>query len=91
MIALKPSVLGARSDMTKDQISVPVQPADLKREIAHEIYQALEKLDASPELLGVIGSWSDGEGDDVVLKNLRAWNRDGSIFTKVICRSDRPA
>jgi hypothetical protein len=48
MIALKPPVHGR---------------VDLKCEIAHEIYQALEKLDASPELLGIIGIWSDWEGD----------------------------
>lgn len=91
MIALKSSVLGARNDMTKDQISVAAQAVDLKRDIAHEIYLAMDRRGAAPELLGIIGIWSDGEGDDIVLKDLRAWNRDGTIFTKVICRSDRPA
>ncbi|RWO03883.1 MAG: hypothetical protein EOS07_31855 [Mesorhizobium sp.] len=77
--------------MTNDQISVPAQAADLKRDIAHEIYLAMERRGAAAGLQGIIGIWSDGEGDDIVMKDLRVWNRDGTIFTKVICRSDRPA
>ena len=37
-------------------VELVVPSADLKPEIAAEIYKALEKLGVSPELLGTVGS-----------------------------------
>ena len=89
-----PETIGprARIDMTKDQSPCRHrrQTSSL-RDTAHEIYRAMERRGAAPELHGVSGSWSDGEGDEIVLKDLRAWNRDGTTFSKVICRRDDTA
>ena len=48
--------------------------------ISSELYAALERLNASPELMALIGSWGDGEDDAELLKGLRLFNRTGSIF-----------
>lgn len=47
---------------------------NLNREIADEIYKALEALEAHPDLLGTIGSWGDGNDDAHTLEMLRAFN-----------------
>lgn len=57
-----------------------------QRAIVLEIYQALEKLGASPELLSAVGSWGDTMDDATTLRQLQAFNRTGSIFDRVICR-----
>jgi hypothetical protein len=57
---------------------------DDTRALALELYQTLENLGASPELLGVIGSWADGEDEGIVLRNLRTFN----LFSKVDKRID---
>ncbi|YBV97117.1 hypothetical protein M1D80_09535 [Phyllobacteriaceae bacterium JZ32] len=48
--------------------------------LGREIYSTFELLGASPLLLGLIGSWSEGDDDDMVLDGLRAINRKGSVF-----------
>jgi hypothetical protein len=56
-------------------------PADLiRRAIVHEIYVALERLGASPELLGEFVSWGDTLDDEAVLESLRTFNERGTIF-----------
>jgi hypothetical protein len=57
-----------------------------QRAIVLEIYEALEKLGASPELLSAVGSWGDTMDDATTLRHLQAFNRTGSIFDRVICR-----
>ena len=47
--------------------------------IIDEIYIALEKLHASPELLALIG-WRDTATDAETLEELQRFNRTGSIF-----------
>ncbi len=39
------------------------RPADLKAQIADEIYAALERLGADEELLAIVGSWRDTPSD----------------------------
>jgi hypothetical protein len=45
--------------------------ADVKAQIADEIYTALERLDADAELLAIVGSWRDTLPDADVLRMLR--------------------
>jgi hypothetical protein len=71
-----PSALPARNDN------------DPKVAIAREIYKALEKLGASPELLGTVGSYGDTLTDEAVLAHLKRFNEKGTIFDEVICRAD---
>jgi hypothetical protein len=59
--------------------------ADIKPEIAAK---ALEKLGASPELLGTVGTYGDPLTDEVVLADLKRFNEKGTIFDAVICRAD---
>jgi hypothetical protein len=58
------------------------------RDIASELYQALERLGAPPELLGVVGTWGDGFTDRDVLEHLSRFNRTGSIFDSIDKRAD---
>jgi len=44
------------------------------------LYDALEDLGADRYLLGFVGSWGDTMNDGEVLKELRAWNRNGGRF-----------
>jgi hypothetical protein len=53
--------------------SVPRRP-DINALIAAEIYIALERLDAGPELLAIVGSWRDTLPDADVLRMLREHN-----------------
>ena len=47
---------------------------DLKAQIAHELYRALQSLGADNELLSVVGSYGDTLDDDDVLALLKNWN-----------------
>lgn len=47
--------------------------------IVREIYRAMEKLEAPPKLLGVVGSWGETLSDEDVLKMLRTWNEGGRL------------
>jgi hypothetical protein len=53
--------------------SVPRRP-DINARIAAEIYIALERLDAGPELLAIVGGWRDTLPDADVLRLLREYN-----------------
>jgi hypothetical protein len=44
------------------------------------LYDALEDLGADRYLLSFVGSWGDTMNDGEVLKELRAWNRNGGRF-----------
>jgi hypothetical protein len=46
----------------------------LKAQIAREIYIAMERLGAGPELLSIIGSWCDTLPDEEILALLRVHN-----------------
>jgi hypothetical protein len=53
---------------------------DLKADIAHELYVALERLGANEELLAVVGSWRDTLSDEDVLLMLREFNSIGRVL-----------
>jgi hypothetical protein len=44
---------------------------DIVAQIGGELYATLERLDAEPELLAIVGSWRDTLSDDEVLATLR--------------------
>ena len=46
----------------------------LKTLIALELYEAIRKLGAKSDLLGIVGSYGDTLPDDEVLHALRRWN-----------------
>jgi hypothetical protein len=69
-------------------VELVVPSGDLKAEIAAEIYKALEKLGASPELLGTVGSYGDTLTDEAVLAHLKRFNEKGTILDEVICRAN---
>jgi len=54
--------------------------ADLKAQIARQIYIALERLGADAELLAIVGSWRDTLGDAEVLSMLRDNNTTGKAL-----------
>jgi hypothetical protein len=46
----------------------------MKTQIASEIYTALDRLGAGPDLLAIVGSWGDTLADAEVLRVLRDYN-----------------
>ena len=65
----------------------PTTSEEIRLAIVHEIYIALERLGASPELLGAVGSWGDTLSDQDALDSLRFHNRTG--FTELISKAER--
>lgn len=61
--------------LERQRTQVSITPA-----IAKELYRALERLDADPELLCIVGSWGDTLDDGEVLELLKAWNESGKIL-----------
>lgn len=59
-----------------------VSEAEPRIDIASEIYKAAQDLFAPPDLLGVLGSWCDGD-EELALDGLRLFNATGSIFTRL--------
>lgn len=53
---------------------------DLTAKIAGEIYRAMERLGAEPDLLSILGSYRDTLDDAEILSLLRDWNATGKIF-----------
>ena len=53
---------------------------DIKAQLAGEIYTALERLGAYPELLAIIGAWRDTLPDAEVLALLREYNATGGTL-----------
>jgi len=49
--------------------------SNIKALIAHELYRALQTLEADAELLSTVGSYGDTLDDEDVLALLRSWNR----------------
>ncbi len=58
---------------------LPLKP-DTTAQIVQELYIALERLDADPELLSIIGSWRDTLDDAEVLSLLREYNATGRLL-----------
>lgn len=48
--------------------------ANCKEKIAKELYQAIQTLGGSGQLLSIVGSYGDTLNDDEVLTMLRRWN-----------------
>jgi hypothetical protein len=76
--------------MLVKRVEIKSAPVDdpIKRAIVNEIYFALSKLQAPNELLAIVGSWGDTMDDDRTLDHLRAFNRNGTVFSEVICKAD---
>jgi hypothetical protein len=55
---------------------------DLKAQIAHELYRALQSLGADNELLSTVGSYGDTLDDDDVLALLKSWNARVSLVVR---------
>jgi hypothetical protein len=53
---------------------------DVLVQIARELYTAMERLGAEPELLAVLGSWRDTLDDADVLTLLQEHNTTGRIL-----------
>lgn len=62
--------------------------SSIKPQLVAEIYKAFEILGAEPELLSIIGSLGDTVDDATVLAWLKAYNVDGTIFSRIICGID---
>jgi DNA polymerase II large subunit len=60
----------------------------IKAKIAHELYEAVRKLDAKSDLLSIIGSYGDTLGDEEVLERLRLWNTAHEISH--LAKASRP-
>jgi hypothetical protein len=69
----RPAGLDAAAWGAKDAVTMTTEQ-DIRRKIAGEIYTALERLGADPELLAIVGSWRDTLPDAEVLLMLRDWN-----------------
>jgi hypothetical protein len=48
--------------------------------IASELYKALERLNAPPDLLSIVGSYGDTLDDSEILELLKAYNETGEIL-----------
>ena len=48
---------------------------EMKAAIAAELVEALRKLGAKSDLLGLVGSYGDSKSDERVLEALRRWNK----------------
>jgi hypothetical protein len=53
---------------------------DIRADVAHQQYVALERLGAHEELLAVVGSWRDTPSDEKVLMMLRECNTIGRVL-----------
>jgi hypothetical protein len=53
---------------------------DIKAQIALQIYIALERLDADPDLLAIVGSWRDTLDDAQILALLQEYNATGRVL-----------
>ena len=52
----------------------------LKAQIAKELYVAMERLGADPDLLSIIGSYGDTLTDEEILALLREYNATGRVL-----------
>ncbi len=74
--------------MRVTEIHVPSGEDPTVRAIVNELYFALSKLGAADELLAIVGSWGNTMDNARTFDNLRAFNRNGTMFSRVICRAD---
>lgn len=64
-------------------------PRDVIRSaIIAELYKAFEDLGAEPELLATVREWGGTLDDNEVLEQLKAFNRTGTIFERIIWNFD---
>lgn len=56
---------------------------NIKREIAHEIYIAAERLGASIDLLSILGSYGDSLDDEDVLSLLAEHNANLPVLNPI--------
>ncbi len=54
--------------------------------IAVELYKLLDDLGMPQELLGAINTWAHDGDDEFLLMQLRAYNRTGSVFARIVKR-----
>jgi hypothetical protein len=64
------------------QARLQAKAASLAPAIASELYKAFERLDASPELLSIIGSYGDTLDDKEILELLRVYNETGKVLNE---------
>jgi hypothetical protein len=57
-----------------------VTEPDIRAQIALQIYIALERLDADPDLLAIVGSWCDTLDDAEVLALLQEYKASGRVL-----------
>jgi len=56
----------------------------IHNKINRQIYLAMEKLGADPELLSIIGSYGDSQSDADILEMLEQYNENGTCIAKTI-------
>jgi hypothetical protein len=61
-------------------VSAKVAPHSVKLGIIRQLYVALERLGADPELLSIVGSWRDTINDAEVFALLRRYNSTGKAL-----------
>jgi hypothetical protein len=70
--------------MSVTEINIPSAEDPTRRAIVNELYFALSNLGAADELLAIVGNWGDTMDDERTLDHLRAFNRNGTMFSQVI-------
>jgi hypothetical protein len=64
------------------QARLQAKAASLAPAIVAELYRALERLDADPDLLAIVNSWNDTLDDKEVLRLLKDWNETGKVLNE---------
>ena len=54
----------------------------LKAQIAQELYFAMDRLGANPDLLSIIGSHGDTLSDEEILALLKEYNATGQVLKR---------
>ena len=52
----------------------------LRAQIAEELFTAMERLGAEPDLLSIVGSWGDTLDDEEVLALLKEYKATGQVL-----------
>ena len=56
--------------------------AEIKTQIAKQLYIATERFGADPDLLAIIGSYGDTLSDEEILRLLREYNATGKVLRR---------
>jgi hypothetical protein len=75
-----PALVGIGMPRKKPPAPYALRRPDLNAQIVREVYTALERLGAGPELLAIVGSWRDTLDDADVLRMLREYNAGGKAL-----------